>query len=58
MEYRTTYDKVQAKLERIKHEKEREQKRGKLIVSNHKLLIEGILCAHMNSSIDDGDLRI
>ena len=33
MEYRTTYDKVQAKRERIKHEKEREKKRGKLIVS-------------------------
>ncbi len=33
MEYRTTYDKVQAKLERIKHEKERNKKRGKLIVS-------------------------
>ncbi len=33
MEYRTTYDKVQAKLERIKHEKERDKKRGKLIVS-------------------------
>ena len=38
MEYRTTYDKVQAKRERIKHEKERVKKRGKLIVSGSHTL--------------------
>ncbi len=46
MEYRTTHDKVQAKLERIKHEKERNKKRGKLIVS---LLILILLVAHLLS---------
>jgi hypothetical protein len=33
MEYRTTHGKVQARLERKKHEKERRKTKGKFIVS-------------------------
>lgn len=33
MEYRTTHDKIMARLERKKHEKERKKTKGKFIVS-------------------------
>ncbi len=36
MEYRTTHDKIMARLERKKHEKERKKTKGKFIVSEKK----------------------